>query len=449
MNRKLIFAIMLIVLMGAGIFNTFWVGKFFRLRGDFIPSLSWSWGYPGRVLFDIATGATNSGFAPGIDLDGYLSGSFWLGNVGWTTFNHSTTGVAQARVLCANIVFNDPNITCPVDGFAWSRNSGWIALSGSFIDGGSWVYYNPAAWRIQWFGHSTALWWIPFYADTTTPVTTTTQTWVLLNGMGLNFIWKIAIIGNIAGTRIFNVTNQQVWYVFTTINHADMLNIIRKNIALISRNANPTELADPFSTKFNFLLQKGSDYDTSIPWWTWPTSKKSIIIIGWDVILDQSQIWLINTNKALIVLKDESGSWGNIIIREGVGRIYAFIYAEGSIYSWDKTATWLIVPYVAKWVWNIPGNQLYIKGAIISKNTIWGSLQSPPTCPVVIANCDALNSQIYDVNYFRTYDSTDLTQRNIPSMYYNDLRFSAASTVIEYNQSLATDPPPGISSIFQ
>ena len=448
MNRKLIFAIMLIVLTVGGVFNTFWVGKFFRIRGDFTPSLSWSWGYPGRVLFDIATGSTNSGFAPGIDLDGYLSGSFWLGNVGWTTFNHNIAGVDRARVLCANIVFNDPSVTCPVDGYAWSQNSGWIALSGSFV-GGSWVYYNPAAARIQGFGHSRALWWIPFYADTTTPVTTTTQTGVLLNGMGLNFIGKIAIIGNIAGTRIFNVTNQQVWYVFTTINHADMLNIIRKNIALLSRNADPTEMANPFGTKFNFLLQRGADYDTSVPGWTWPSSKKSIIIIGGDVILDQADIGLVNTNKALIVLKDESGSGWNIIIREWVGRIYAFLYAEGSIYSGNKTATGLIVPYVAKWVWNIPGNQLYIKWAIISKNTIWWSLQSPPTCPVVVGNCNTVNSQIYDVNYFRTYDSTDLTQRNIPSTYYNDPRFSLASTVIEYNQSLATDPPPGISSILQ
>ncbi len=441
---------MLIIILSIGVLSTFWVGKFFRLRGDFTPIWSWSLGYPGRVLFDIASGATNSGYAPGIDLDWYLSGSFWLGNVGWTTFNHSATGVTRARILCDNIVFNDPNVTCPVDGYAWSQNSGWISLSGGFIDGSSWVYYNPAAWRLQGFWHSTSLGWIPFYAEAATPVTATTQTWVLLNGMGLNFIGKIAIIGNIAGTRIFNVTNQQVWYVFSTINHAEMLNIIRKNVALITRNANPVDLANPLSTKFNFLLQKGSDYDTSIGWWIWPSTKKSLIIVWGDVILDQIQIGDdTSSNRALIVLKDENGNGGNIILRERVGRIYAFLYAEGSIYSWDKTATGLIVPYVTRWVWNIPGNQLYIKWAVVSKNTIWGSLQNPPTCPVVIANCDTLNSQIYDVNYFRTYDSTDLTQRNIPSIYYSDPRFSVASTVIEYNQSLASDPPPGISSVFQ
>jgi hypothetical protein len=129
----------------------------------------------------------------------------------------------------------------------------------------------------------------------------------LFNGVGLNFIGKIAIIGNIAGTRIFNVTNQQVGYIFSTINHADMLNTIRKNIALISRNADPTELANPLGVAFNFLLQKGSDYDTSNPGWTWPTGKRSIIIIGGDVILDQAQIGLnTDTSRAIIALKDES-----------------------------------------------------------------------------------------------------------------------------------------------
>lgn len=444
MNRKIRFAIILILLILLGSVTAFWVGKFFRIRGDFTPDPSWALWKPWRVLFDI--GVLNSGATAGIDADGYLSGAFWLGNVWWGVFNHGDPLVEKARVLCDDTVFNDPNITCPLDGFAWSQNAGWIAFSGSWIDGSSWAYYNPASGRIEWFGHSRALGWIPFYADATTPITTVSQTWVLLNGVGLNFIWRIAIIGNIAGTRIFNVTNQQVGYIFSSINHSDMLNTIRKNIALISRNANPAELADPFDPKFNFLISRNTDYDTSVPWWTWPSSKKSLIIIGWDVILDQEEIGLANENRAIIVLKNDSGSGGNIIIGENVDRINAFLYAEGTIYSGYKTATGLIVPYVEKWVWNIPGNQLYIKWAIVSKNTVWGSLQSPPTCPVIINNCDILNSQIYDINYLRTYDPSDITQKNVP---YDDPRFAAASTVIEYNPELATDPPPGIASVLQ
>lgn len=445
MNRKIVFAIIATLLFSIGILSTFGVGKFFRIRWDFIPDTSWALGKPGRVLFDI--GPANSGATAGIDVDGYLSWAFWLGNVWWARFNHGDASVDRARVLCDNSVFNDPNILCPLDGFAWSQNAGWIAFSWAFIDGWSGAYYNPASWRIEWFGHSRALGWIPFYADTTTPITLTTQTWVLLNGIGLNFIWRIAIIWNIAGTRIFNVTNQQVGYIFSSINHSEMLNRIRKNVALLTRNANPAELADPFDTKFNYLVHKGSDYDTSAPWWIWPASKKSIIVIWWDMILDQAIIGSdTDTEKALIVLKDELGNGWNIIISEDVGRIYSFIYAEWSIYSGYKTATGLIVPYIGVWVWNIPWNQLYIYGAIVSKNTVGWSLQTPPTCPVIISNCDITNSQLYDINYLRTYDPTDPTQKNVP---YDDPRFDNASSVIEYNPWLTSRPPPGIDAILQ
>ena len=98
---------------------------------------------------------------------------------------------------------------------------------------------------VEGFGHNKALGWIPFYASASTPVTSTTQSGVLLDGVGLNFIGKIAVIGNIAGTRIYNLPNQQMGYIFSSINHAEMLNTIRKNIALISRNIPAVDLADP------------------------------------------------------------------------------------------------------------------------------------------------------------------------------------------------------------
>lgn len=85
-----------------------------------------------------------------------------------------------------------------------------------------------------------------------------------------------------------------------------MLNTIRKNIALISRNTNPLTLADPFSTDFDFMIVRGVDYDTTGGGWVWPAGKRSIIVIGGDVILGQSQIGLsTDTNRAIIALKDE------------------------------------------------------------------------------------------------------------------------------------------------
>ena len=448
MNRKIFFAIIVCIFFSLIALDATWAGKFFRITGYFNPLDTWSGGHPGKVSFDIGT--TNSGYSAGIDVDGYLSWVFWLWNVGWGTFNHADLSVERARVLCSDQVFKDASTLCPLSGYAWSENAGWIALSWSWIDGGSWVYYNPMRWVIEGFGHSNALGWIPFYADTATPVNATTQTGVLLDGIGLNFIGKIAVIGNIAWTRIYNLPNQQLGYVFTSVNHAEMLNTIRKNIALISRNIPDAVLTNPMN-QFDFFVHKSNDYDTSIPWWIWPIGKKSIIVSGHDLILDaQSPSYQIgdaaDPNKAIIVLKDANGVWWDVFIKEDVKRIYSFIYAEGTIYSWYKTSTWLIVPYVKAWVWNIPQNQLYIKWAVISKNTIWGSLQNPSVCPVVIGECTSAEAQIYDWNYFRAYDSTDSTQRSIP---YIDPRFSRASTVIEYNPDIANNPPPGILSIIQ
>ncbi len=448
MNRKTFFAIILICICWLFVFNALSLSNYFRIRGYFIPDDTWPLGHPGIVSFDI--GATNSGFAPGIDPDGYLSGSFWLGKVGWATFSHTDPSVEKPRVLCDNSVFHDTNYICPLTWFAWSENAGWIALSGSWIDGWSWVYYNPASGLIEWFGHSNALWWIPFYANTA-PVLSwaTSQTWVTLDGIDLNFIGKIAVIGNIAGTRIYNLPNQQVGYIFSSINHSEILNTIRKNIALISRNIPDTDLTDP-SNNFDFFVHKSSDYDTSNFWWIWPPGKRSIIIIGKDLILDaRSPAYQVgdstDLNRAFIVLKDANGNGWNIIIGENVKRIYAFMYAEWIIYSWNKTAG-VITPFVGSWVWNIPANQLYIKWAIISKNTIGGSLQSPPVCPVVINECTPAQAQVFDFNYFRAYDPNDSAQKSVP---YDDPRFNVATLVIDYNQWLTSDPPPGILSILQ
>jgi hypothetical protein len=460
MNRKILFAMIVSIVMWVAIFDVAWVGKFFRITGDFLPDDTWSGWHPGKIIFDIGT--TNSGYYAWVDAMGYLSGYFWLGKVGWSTFSHGVVAVdiPPARINCPNNVFNNLNILCPLEGFAWSENSGWIGFSGSWIANGwgtsyaSWVYYNPASGRIEGFAHSRSLGWVPFYAQAApvTPVTPTTQTGILFNWVWLNFIWRIAIIGNIAGSRIYSVASQQLGFVFSSINQADILNIVRKNIALITRNVADLDLADPTPNNLNFMLIKWSDYDTSGGWWTWPATKRSIIVVWGDIILGGNpsdshiQIGLpTEADRALIALQDENGNGGNIIIKENIGRIYAFLYAENTIYSWEKVGS-TIVPYVASGAWNIPGNQLYIKGAMISKNTIGWSLQDPVICPVVIQNCTTANAQIYDVNYFRTYDPSDSDQKNVP---YDDPRFWVAAGVIEFNPDLSTRPPPGIENILQ
>lgn len=69
-------------------------------------------------------------------------------------------------------------------------------------------------------------------------------------------------MGNIAGSRVYSVVNnptvnQDVGYSYKTINHSEILNMIRRNIALMSRNIDDGAL-DPVSTdaKFNFIVRK-------------------------------------------------------------------------------------------------------------------------------------------------------------------------------------------------
>lgn len=75
------------------------------------------------------------------------------------------------------------------------------------------------------------------------------------------------------------VVNQDVGYSYKTINHANILNMIRRNIALMTRNIDDSDLASPANT-FDFVVQKdGTDYRIDSGW-NVPIGKRSIIVIG-------------------------------------------------------------------------------------------------------------------------------------------------------------------------
>jgi hypothetical protein len=119
----------------------------------------------------------------------------------------------------------------------------------------------------------------------------------------------------------------------------------------------------------DFFIKKTDYYPAS---GDLPNIKRSAIVVGADIILTQEYINATTWNKspiALIALKDAAGNGGNIIIGKDVKRIYAYMYAEGSVYSGEKVNT-TTTPYVSAGIWNIPQNQLYIRGLIASKNTI-------------------------------------------------------------------------------
>ncbi len=229
------------------------------------------------------------------------------------------------------------------------------------------------------------------------------------------------------------------------------MNILQKNIALLSRNIADSVLENSESA-FNFMIKKSADYAFDIGNPIWPSSaqwKRTIVVIGKDIILDTSNIIGVNDGvpRALVAFKDHDGNGGNIIISDKVKQIYAFLYAEGSIFSGEKVAG-VINPYVASGALNIPARQLYIKWLLISKNTIGWAQQVPTVCPVVINECTVANSQIYDLNYFRTYDVSDPTQKSTP-IGLIDPRLDDAPLIIDYDASILSDPPPGVVSTIQ
>lgn len=78
-----------------------------------------------------------------------MTGYFWLGNVGWSTYNHDEA-TCRARIVCPVDILRNPNQLCSMNGCAWSENAGWIVFSGSSIDPTSTgVYYNPQTALIE------------------------------------------------------------------------------------------------------------------------------------------------------------------------------------------------------------------------------------------------------------------------------------------------------------
>ena len=225
--------------------------------------------------------------------------------------------------------------------------------------------------------------------------------------------------------------------------------MIRKNIALMTRNVSDSDL-DPVATdtKFDFIIRKWSDLRIELssltPYLT--AGKRSLIVIGWDIVIndvDVNSLAWSNRTIGLIALKDASGNGGDIIISDQVKRIYAYLYAEGTIFSGEKASSVSpIVKYSNTGIWNIPQNQLYIRGLMASKNTIGGSQQTPPVCPALVIGCNQSNVYSYDWDYFRTYDPLQSIQSSLPPQRSSVAKIKDASLVIEYDSAILIDPPP-------
>ncbi len=188
----------------------------------------------------------------------------------------------------------------------------------------------------------------------------------------------------------------------------DFWNMVRKNVALLSRNRT-------IYTDVDYDIIR--DHDISIDATAFAT-KRTIVVIGGDVTIT-SDIPL-DPDKALsvITLSNATGSGGNITIDPVVRDVHVSLFAEKSLFSHGD-------------------NQLYIYGSLLSQNTMGKSILG--ICPYYVSSCT--NPESYDLEKIRkNYMLLPVTAGHMASSP-RALEHPKNSLIIEYDGRILTDPP--------
>jgi hypothetical protein len=376
-------------------------------------------------------------------IDNTIAGNIFIETVGWgylfptkiVPAIGSTVNVLEPWIIQADTTLH------PFSGFIWSDNAGWISLE-SMNATYSGAYYLPLEKSFTGFAWSDELWYIP---------------------LGANLIWlsqwligKVKILWNVGSNNIYSDIFGDVWVNFNAGKFTPFLNQVKKNVSLLMRNIgtklNIISTGIPATVGNAILYQIPSHtkitYSSSFKstFTTLPTTIETVAIVGSDLYIDEDIIDNSGLKKAraIIVLKDESGSGGNIYIGESVKKIYTSLIAEWSLYSGEGVLPNKYYNDTQAKVINLPANQLYIYGNLISRNTIgWSTtaVVALGACPynATVTSCDRETAIRYDLNYFRNFDGD-------PTHRYDPLKstYDAFSVIIEYDPRIVSDPPLGI-----
>jgi hypothetical protein len=194
------------------------------------------------------------------------------------------------------------------------------------------------------------------------------------------------VIGNIAGKNIFtlNIANYEQGSSYNLSTVATVINETRKQVALNLRNAGNFINTD-FTTASPVVLKDALYYSytgsTTDPYISYDgvrtyfddvTDARSLIVVGGDIYVDTGVIMGTDTPpRALIALKNDAGKGGNIYVRGDVTKIHASLITEGSLYSARRNgAAWKLYNEDMIATLSLPNYQLYIRGTLISRNTI-------------------------------------------------------------------------------
>ncbi len=371
-----------------------------------------------------------------------LTGMFWMQTTGWATFSESRV------ILIPPASWENVRDPWYLSGYAWSPNAGWIALNHgeSYASG---IAFIPDIGQLVGYGYSESLGWIPFWEYAGSGITV---------DMSDGFIWKVSIAGSIGWSKTFNVL-YDVGGSFNSISMTSFVNVVRKNITVLLRNAGSrinTNLSGLWAQSFNKAMIFRTENNSTSAFVRYSDIKnafnfdlsRSLIVIGADIYIDVDAPNTIGASRAIIALKNEKGEWGNIYIDGSVKIIESVLFSERSIISGAEFITGSLSPYYVskKSVFlDIPRNQLYIKWAIWGFNTIgWSSKDNGAVCPYLSDNsilCSYDNAIKYDWNYFRIYNWAPARRA-----YPNDSK-DAYSVIIEYDPRIIQDPPPGLETL--
>ncbi len=388
---------------------------------DFAAAPTWS-GYTWAYIYSTYTGGT---------IINTLTWFFWIENIGWVG------GGDMSGVSITPDPSGNPRANWTLSGHLWSDSAGWIDMNN--------VLFVPDNTYFSGFAWNDGIGWIDLW-------------WATLAQTSSGFIWKVKILWNAGWASIFN-TVYDVGQKYSSANINKILNVVKKNITLLKRNAGTGQINTVWTPSIQVfrdtVIYENTGGTISLVRYSDTTfrnlgldSVRSIIVLWANVYIDESVLTPIGDTRprTIIVLPNDNWIGGNIFIDGSVTKIQSSLVAGGSIFSaYFPPATQTDYIYYntdASSTAGLPDRQLYVFGSIISHNSLGGSTPqggSTYVCPYIEVNCTRQTAIRYDFNYFRDY------QKNPAKRGYIDSRFDDWSLVIEYNPLLVRDPPPGLT----
>lgn len=273
-------------------------------------------------------------------------------------------------------------------------------------------------------------WNVTITSDMTTSAdgTTVTSNQPIINTQSSNS--RVKILGAIGGQRAYDSV-YSVGSKFDSSLFASILNQMRKNVALLTRNV---DLSSGEKTVNNIVFIKGNKRYSAIDT-TFPSNTDSLILIWGDLIIDRDILNTSSKPKGIIVIKNEAGDGGNVYISGSVTRIQSSIFTEWSVFSGDSPSN--IYNTTTASLASLPSKQLYIQGSLVSRNTILGGLTGICTYNID-CTASADTAYRYDLNYFRNFASGSTADRAYP-----DNSLDVYSLIIERDPRISDTPPPG------